>query len=87
MPRGIFAVRVSCLLICAAARAQEPRPPIPKVWDDSAIASLLLPLAGIPAQAGVGQPRPKTVQRETKTRAKPDGVRFKTSCNFRVHVS
>lgn len=45
MPRGIFAVRVSCLLICVAARAQEPRPPIPKVWDDSAIASLLLPLA------------------------------------------
>lgn len=45
MVRGIFAVLVSCLLVCAALCAQETRPRIPKVWDDSAIASVLLPLA------------------------------------------
>jgi hypothetical protein len=43
--RGLIGIPQTCLLICAVLRGQEPRPQIPKVWDDAAIASITLPLA------------------------------------------
>jgi hypothetical protein len=43
--RGLIGVTQTCLLFSVVLRAQEPRPQIPKVWDDAAIASITLPLA------------------------------------------